>query len=109
MTADIIALSPNEPTPSDLTELRRWNAAAWHVGRYCVPGLFGIGDVIDHSDDGTASVAVTQGNPKNEALCQILLRRRRWAVTECPDGPVLGIYRTLREALESICPTPSMA
>jgi hypothetical protein len=91
----------------DIIELSRWSvAAAQH--RWFVKSRAG-GDRreswIATGHDGAEYVALAYGHPAGPSDFVVQPRRGRWEVQDYVDRAMEGTFRSLREALETVCPT----
>ena len=109
MTTDndnVVPFPPRRTLEAELPSLWAWGDRAARYRYY--PQDCGDGPV-EVADDGTVYITITTGQPSNWGEWQIKLERGHWGLLEC-DGPsrqerLIGTFRTLRDALETICPT----
>lgn len=106
MTASIIAFPLlNAFSRSDRTELSRWSAAAAQHRWFLKATLDRpSGGWVAVGAAGAEHVAVAYGHPGNPPDFLVQPRRGRWEI-QAGDGASEGTFRTLRLALETICPT----
>lgn len=96
---------PNEQTTADLAKLGRWHNAA-HKSGWCVPGLCGVGEIVDCCDDGTPWVAVVQGTDPEAEPRYHVARADSWRVIDAITGASCGEFASLGAALGYIWQPP---
>ena len=106
MTASIIAFPlMNAFSRSDRAELSRWAAAAAQHRWFLKAALEqGGGGWIAIDAEGREHVAIAYGQFASPADFLVQRRQNRWEI-RASDGAMEGVFRTLRLALETICPT----
>ena len=91
----------------DLAELSRWAALAarqrWFLKSH--PGENRRTSWIATGQDGTEYVAIAFGHPSGPSDFVVQPRRGRWEDQDFVDRAIEGTFRSLREALETVCPT----
>lgn len=93
---------------SDHAELARWGAVAPGIADWWVQPDPCMGGSTTLTDDGDEYASLSQGGPEQSAVYRIDRTRRRFELVHWRMGPV-GTFRTLREALESVCRTLGLA
>ena len=91
-------------SPSDRAELMRWGSVAPSIANWWVQQDPDTGRTIETTEDGGEYAVLVQGGPHEPGGYVVAPHRGRWELEHWRDGP-MGSFRTLREALESICRT----
>lgn len=104
----VVQFPTRKLTPADKAGFRQWAAEAWDVAAFC--GCSGDdGEPFFTADAGepheTDYIAITREHPDDDAEYHVVKQREGWVVVECRDWTEIDRFRTLRAALESICPT----
>jgi hypothetical protein len=105
MSAAVIAFPSVAFGAAEYAELRRWDAAAYAAERFCVHDGDRPGQWTDHTVAGLPCVGITRGDPTNAALFQVVPSQGGWALIDCWGWTLAGTFRTLRDALETVCVT----
>jgi hypothetical protein len=101
----VIPFPPRRTPEAELPSLWAWADRAARYGFY--PQDMGDGPVST-TDDGQAYVTITTGQPSNAGRYRLDWTPQGWRMWTYDDqggDNFTGMFRTLREALEVICPT----
>ncbi len=109
MTSEILQFSCEQFSKADLAEVGRWGAEAVKHGWYLQTSRrprSAVENIVGEDDKGRQYITLAFENLFGDAVGLVAPRDGRWVVEDlAAGGAVLGIYGTLRDALQSIQPT----
>ena len=94
--------TPTTFGPADRDELHRWASAAQTIAGWFVQRP--DGGMIAQTDTGQQYAVLTVGSPDRDGVLMVQPGVCRWELRDA-DGLTFATFGTLREALESVCPT----
>jgi hypothetical protein len=106
-TNNVIAFRPKQNPEAELASLWAWARLAERYGHYVVRNA--DDRAIARNDEGGAYIQTTIGDPFKAGQFRIDWTAPGWRLSAYDNSTggetLMGAFRTLRDALEAICPT----